>query len=334
MDNVRYEDIGTDEFNEKIINIKKDMLFERPLVGMRYTIDDVEYKSQREKDLAIQQCLAIGKAYLLAEQYSEYFDESSVFNTERCRIDRDDIPTEFEAIIMSYDHADSFDEPVLAVLWLNKTTVFELASIVLPKWSIEADEKKIEVMLDTDEHYRQLYKCPIFHIWDCGQAPRIIRSYFDDRGWVMDMALSTNHWSSQREDSEWFHIVGKSIIIDVAKQFFNRGSIKIPDYLDVDEWIFEQIANFQAVKNEWTNKIQYKASKGHDDHVHALCYWLFFLYMYWLKDEFATADLLMKEAKVVDIEEQAERLHRYEQKKYEDNEMDRAYNELFGVYGS
>jgi hypothetical protein len=59
----------------------------RPIVSLKYTIDDVEYLTQAEKDRMIASLASTSEEDVMAEYYCEYVDNQIVFKADG-RIDR------------------------------------------------------------------------------------------------------------------------------------------------------------------------------------------------------------------------------------------------------
>ena len=88
---------SSDEFKtkarwKKLERMKEEFFHRRPLVWFRFTIDDVEYLSNRERQDIIKRKMKQGEQYLRAEEFSEFIDEDWLFNVTKNRIPTEDIP--------------------------------------------------------------------------------------------------------------------------------------------------------------------------------------------------------------------------------------------------
>lgn len=97
-------------------------------------------------------------------------------------------------------------------------------------------------------------------------------------------------------------LVGKSLLINVAKMFFGRRTIHLNDDLGGDDGLLTEISNFEAEVRDSGNVV-YRAARGKDDQVMAMLYCLFYLYQAGLKDEYAKVDVRsMKKKELGDID--------------------------------
>jgi len=65
-----------------LINAKKELMRLRFKIGLRYTIDDVEYMTELERKTAIAEARKQGLDYMYAELYSQFLDERTIFSSE------------------------------------------------------------------------------------------------------------------------------------------------------------------------------------------------------------------------------------------------------------
>ena len=100
-----------------LINAKKELMNLRFKVGLRYTIDDIEYMSDMEKKRAIAEARKIGIDFMYAELYSQFLDERTIFNSDGTIIEEERLKDMFfENIILAYDTASEYDNPALCAV--------------------------------------------------------------------------------------------------------------------------------------------------------------------------------------------------------------------------
>ncbi|MCK9369844.1 hypothetical protein M0R04_08060 [Candidatus Dojkabacteria bacterium] len=99
---------------QKLMDARYEYYENRPEVGMRFTLDDVEYKSEREKQVIIEKLMRVSMSLLMSEQYSEYLDDNGIFNYDGLLDDK--VPEKFDEIVFSHDQATEFDNPTLVII--------------------------------------------------------------------------------------------------------------------------------------------------------------------------------------------------------------------------
>jgi len=63
--------------------MRAEFIQRRPEVALHYTMDDVEFLTEEQKDAQVNRVLnARGYDYMLAEYYGEYSTDQTVFNVD------------------------------------------------------------------------------------------------------------------------------------------------------------------------------------------------------------------------------------------------------------
>lgn len=178
------EELMTKEWKKKLVTAQADLFDRRPLVGMRFTLDDVEFKTEREKKKMFEENLRIGGLkYALAELYSEYLDDELLLDYEPC-IDPDR-PKEFDEIVMGFDEATEYDYPALCIAGLHNRDVYILECVRLPS----DNDEKLEAIKNKKDEYRRKYGVSPMFIADITQARAEQRYFLESRGIDVDMGL-------------------------------------------------------------------------------------------------------------------------------------------------
>jgi hypothetical protein len=63
-------------------DMRMEYFLARPMVGLKYTIEDDENKTREQKDMIIDASMQVSEAYCLAELFGEVQDEHALFNYE------------------------------------------------------------------------------------------------------------------------------------------------------------------------------------------------------------------------------------------------------------
>ncbi len=317
------EEINKKDVKAKLADMREEYFQMFPIVSLRYTIDDIEFMSKKEKEKRVKRNLEEwGLNYMLSENYSEILDEGALFEFQRWRIRDEDIPENFHMVVLSFDQADEFDNPVLVALWLKNMDVYVLDSIILPWDEVEQMTK----LQDHTEYYERNHS-NVYKIADCTQSPKAQKAYLEDRGWFIDMAFRVTNGGSARNTWDWFILIGKQLLISTAKSLFNRGAVKIADKFDVDNGLIFELENFQAVKTTSGN-IKYEATKGKDDQVNATLFGLYFLSDYWLKEKIANHDNVIRIEKKGSQFERIEAYQREQRRQEELKNAEDAFDQL------
>lgn len=257
--------------------MKQELYAKRPLVSLKYTIDDVEYLTEDEKKQLIERAARKWEKFLAAEYYSELVDDVQLLNYEwlswAIEYER------WDNIVMWYDVAKDFDNPALSIVWLKWWMAYVLDSIILPKDpALRITELKKHIAL-----YK--IKWNVTFAVDATKDENILE-YLWDRWINVDYPIKFTpwHWVNYK----WrFHLCWKSYLVNLMKdEFIAKANIKFNSMLHKELWLFEEMDNFKMKENwayAWTN--WYK-----DDQIAALLMALYVSYHYFLKDEFAVTE--------------------------------------------
>jgi len=285
MDKVK----NLEELDHKaIVEMRQEFFIKRPVAGMRFTLDDVEYKSDLEKQSIVDRVLSkFDKKYLLAEHYAEYLDEESLFTYEKCIVDPSEYPEvkDCEMLVFGYDKWWDYDSASLCVAWMYIGKCYIYESIILPKDKIQQIDKIKEI----DAEYR-LKNNNIYYVVDVTQAKYEQKEYVENRGITVDMAIViTASWEHNMTEGGQFHKIGKRLFVNVAKEWFKREAIQLSSALAWDKWLLDELKYFQKTKTS-SGKVSYEATKGKDDQVLSMLYCYYYMYINGIKEEQASND--------------------------------------------
>jgi len=207
--------------------MRQELYAKRPLVSLKYTIDDVEYLSEEEKRNQIERAARKWEKFLAAEYYSELVDDVQLLNyewlTERIEYDR------WENIVIWYDVAKDFDNPALCIVWLKWWTAYILDSIILPKdpaTRITEIKKQISMWK---------IKWNVTLAVDATKDENILE-YLGDRGISVDYPIKFTPWHWVNYKGR-FHLCGKSYLVNLMKdEFIAKANIKFNSSLHKELW--------------------------------------------------------------------------------------------------
>ena len=298
-----------------LINAKKELMRLRFKIGLRYTIDDVEYMTELERKTAIAEARKQGLDYMYAELYSQFLDERTIFSSEWSVIEEEKLKEiNFESIILAYDTASEFDNAAMVAIGINKWMTYILESTILDKDPI----KQIEYIKLQRENYttRIINYMPgtqIPLVVDCTSTPQHILSNIELRWLWVNLPVRYTGGSIAKRD--WrFMLIPKELLVNISTEFFKKDAIRISSACTKDKWLLEEMAFFQRKETNTARKDKYEAIQWKDDQVNAMMMALFYAYENeWIKYKFIHDDVDNAERKsfeeFIEMEE--------EKKKYE-----------------
>ena len=254
--------------------MRAEFIQRRPEVALHYTMDDVQFLTEEQKDAQVTRVLnARGYDYMLAEYYGEYSTDQTVFNVDWIQ---QQCPTDCDYRALGYDEADTFDNPGLCVLGCKDGKYYIKETQNLSKESNQRFAKMKEVI----QGYKNTGK-PTYLIIDASRWWAAAREL-----WLLwmpcDMLIK---WTGNVTYQPWArHNVGKAWCIEMIKSsFFDTNIIYIDPACYWDGGLVEELSHFKkrGASARWEKKI-------HDDQVAGM---LLVLYFAWFRDQLATKDV-------------------------------------------
>lgn len=267
-----------EEYMEKvnawvIRNMRFDLWKERPVVWLKYTIDDNETITQEEKDMMIEAMLEKSEEDCLTELFSEYADSWSVFNTDWLL--ESVMPDRFDCISYWYDEADdSANEDMPAIVFAGAVwrKSFVLHSEVLDKKDHIARYNRIK---ELERQFQKKSALPIVKGSDITRLPSVLMREQQAYLWEIDCNLQytpAQHKEIKREFPKY--LIGKNALIEYcSERFYKAWNIQFSSDLDTEWGLIEEIGNF---KSNWKT-IKWQKNRR-DDQVNAKMICLFTLY--------------------------------------------------------
>lgn len=238
-----------------------ELFDELPVVWLKYTIDEAEHYTDKQRDIIINSALERRWSnYMMAELFAELTGSSPAIrymhaiNTNR--------PERYDKIFIGYDEADDFDQPGICAIWVAGNKAYIIHSEVLPA---DVDQRYVEF-----KHIVSLYenKCrEVIIIADCTRWWAVRREIFDRVGQLNYAVKRTTGKGSNSVNlqKDYLHM-GKWYIVNLVNdELFLKDRISIYDWLDVDWWLTRELQLF--IKRKWD---VYAASSGKDDQVCAM----------------------------------------------------------------
>ena len=268
------------DYERKIRNwdferMRAEFIQRRPEVALHFTMDDVEFLTEEQKDAQVSRVLnARGYDYMLAEYYGEYSTDQTVFNVDWVQ---QSCPSDCDYRALGYDEADTFDNPGLCILWAKEGKYYIKETLNLSKES----NQRFAKMKDIIQGYKNTGK-PTYLIIDASRWWAAAREL-----WLLwmpcDMLIK---WTGNVTYQPWArHNVGKAWCIEMIKNSFFDTNILYIDPACYGEWgLVEELSHFKkrGASARWEKKI-------HDDQVASM---LLVLYFCWFHDQLATKDVV------------------------------------------
>ena len=260
--------------NWEFAEMRSEFLQARPEVAMHFTIDDLEFLTEAEKQAQNEASMAIWwYEYMLAENYGEYATNDNVFNIDWLQWEA---PINATYAVLWYDEAENYDDPALAVVMVDKSWFYCAQAEKLPKDPWERFQRMRDVAAEFKRRCKQ-----VFIAADISRSEAIAREMA--MLWLpVDMQI--RWWGNsdyKPERGKW--LVNKQWCVGMINDIFmNTHQFKIDPKCYNEWWLVEQIGKF---KRRGKTKIQAEGS-WHDDQVSALMASLFYVYnreQLWLK---------------------------------------------------
>jgi len=257
---------------------------QRPIVGLKYTIDDVEYLTQGQKDRLIETSMMDWEDRCLAEYYSEYAEWSQVFNTEG--LIESNIPANFDTIAYGFDEAEEHDNPAIVFVGVSWKNSYILHSEILDKQDYVKRYERINYL---ERLYQAKTSKKIMFGMDLTRVQQIwlreVGEFVREPDYPILYTPSQNNEIKRKRP---FYLIGKRALVTlVQEEFFKKWVIVFSWDVDTEEWLIEEISHFKT-GNGW--KIQWEKKKS-DDQVNAMMVALFCIYHWYIKDKFSPAEI-------------------------------------------
>lgn len=254
--------------------MRAEFIQRRPEVALHFTMDDVEFLTEEQKDAQVSRVLnARGYDYMLAEYYWEYSTDQTVFNIDWVQLA---CPTDCDYWVVGYDEADTFDNPWLCILWCKDWKYYIKETYNLAKESNERFAKMKEII----QNYKKSQK-PVYLVLDASRGWAAAREL-----WMLwmpcDMLIK---WTWNVTYQPWArHNVGKQWCIEMIRSsFFDTNRIHFDPACYWEGGIIEEITHFK----KWWVSARWEKKK-HDDQVSGM---MLVLYFAWFHDQLATKDV-------------------------------------------
>jgi len=254
--------------NEELYDIKKNLMYDRRKVWVRFTIDDIEHIPERQKEFSKQELAQYPDRYL-AELYSVFSNESKVFQYETCLREPEKITNRvYDYLLFCYDPAIKWDIGAVVIMWYQKETsrLYVIAEREMPK---DSYNKHPEVLQEIKNEFvymqseRSMNKC--YTVADITGNYWLL-ALFEVKWYYIDCKVHYTAWEKPHQDTQWIWKVPKEHLVQTLKDVLDWWAIAINS--DVTNLINE-MNYFQMTKNEDTWRVKYEAIEWHDDYVNA-----------------------------------------------------------------
>lgn len=279
----------------KLEDLRREYLEARPYSCLFYTIDDIEYITEKEKQDTISEDSHRWEKFILAEYFSVFADQKKVFDPYRLIDEK--MPKQFDNIFFAFDQAEKWDNPALNIIWVRDFNMYCLDSVILSEsfdiqiqqikrlkeeWQYYViGQNKIRLCVDVTSKQSDVSSielrwlkidCPIY--WNNGNSP----AYFD--------------WRILKVSRDW--------LFQNAIECFDLMYVKFSPKLDVKLWLLHELSNITI--KEWKYKTLKTTDK--DDQVAGLLMNLYYIYnILWLKKTlFEKDDILLSQNNMTEEE--------------------------------
>ena len=264
--------------------IRKDIMYEREMVWMRYTIDDIEYITDREREFSKRVLREYPNRYY-AELYSVFPDEWKIFPYERVIKEHEKISQiRFDYIVLWYDPAIMMDRGAVVVTGYDRmqSKIYYLEEVEMPR---ETYNQHPDVMKELKQKYSYLVNGrdpnKVYIAADVTGNLWLI-SLFDLKWCPLDLKVWYHWGSANTRDKDWTHKVAKEYLVDTMRNVMESNGCVMSTLCKntIDEMNY-----FQIIENPITGRQSYEAIEWHDDFVNAAMIGTYFVFDYMVEKD-------------------------------------------------
>jgi hypothetical protein len=247
---------------------RSELFKRRPLVWLKYTIDDSEVKDEDEKDLEIQAMLnSSWYGWLMAEFYGVVLWDKSVFKASWNVVNT--LPHQdwkkYQHIYFSYDEADLDDNPAVVVAWLYNWLLYVVESV---KLTADLTKRYEEMQNMYIKRRGEALWWATTVIADVNRWVTI-RETMIKKIWKLDIPFAFTR-TAAKEDykiGKWKHIVNKGWLVKLlSEEYLPKWKVLIWNSLENEWWLLDEMWDYIDL---WGGKYWGKKKKK-DDQITAL----------------------------------------------------------------
>lgn len=272
----KYKDLNLEDKDDqrKYDKLVDDFYVENEYVGLRFTIDDIEYMTEHQRQVMKDEYSKDPIRYM-TELYSRFPDEWAVLDYEPTLTAAEKVEWKiYKYICVWYDPALTADQPALVVSAYDesrKKIVILEEKYLTKKAKYEVQYLEIKVILDK---YKKFTDWTVFFAMDWSQKGTA--EVFELLWLSVHSRIVYTSWRDINNKSDIYNEikVPKKILVEYAKDLFDNNKIILN--MNLKELIWE-MDNFQAIElPSWA--IKYEAISGTDDMVNAMLVSIFYIY--------------------------------------------------------
>lgn len=264
---------------------RSELFRRRPLVWLKYTIDDGEIKTDEEKELEVNALMASSWYWaVMAEFYWVVLGDRSVFKASGNIVDK--LPHEdekaYQHMFFSYDEADESDNPAIVVWWIYNWKLYIVDSVKLT-----ADlTKRYEDMLVLYNKWKSKTIWWINTVIADVNRGVTIREKMIEKLWKLDVPFIFTRTSAKEDYNikDGKHIVNKWWLVKLLQnEYLPKWQVLIWWSLDNEWWLLDEMSKFV---DKWNWRYEWD-KKEKDDQVCALLqiiYAAHIWYFKWIRD--------------------------------------------------
>ena len=269
---------------ESCAEVRKNIMYEREMVGMRYTIDDIEYITERDREMSKRILREYPNRYY-AELYSVFPDEGKIFPYERVLKEPDKISqVRFDYVVLGYDPAIMTDIWAVVVAWYDRvqSKIHFVEELEMPR---ETYNQHPETLNELKQRYAYLVNGndprKVFIVADITGNLGLV-SLFETKHCDLDLKIRYHAGMQNTRDKNSTYKVSKEYMVDTLRNIMESWWCVISTAC---VRMIEEMNYFQIVENPQTGRQWYEAIEWHDDFVNAAMIATFFIYDYMIEKD-------------------------------------------------
>jgi len=278
---------------ESYMSMMEEFKESNEYVGIRYTIDDIEYMNDAKKDKIKEKYWRMNKERYYSELYARYADEWKVFNYQHSVAQPELIAqSQFEYAVVANDPAKDRDESAVLVSWRdkNKRKIFFVEEQSIKKMWEYKDQaiELLSIMKRAEKYVETVYTS------DWKERPKNYNVYMAVDGtqkatvevmeirWL-EISLKIVYWWWESFSKKTYneYVVSKKYLVDVARECFENWMVLVSKEL---KQLFKEFDNFYKKVGKDGASVTYEWVWSTDDFVNAFCISCFFYHeVMWIK---------------------------------------------------